>query len=524
MTGKGRLRSGALLLAALALVAGCSSGGGGDTERSADAPTTSGSGSSSTEGPATTDGGAPAAGALRLGLAGAVTLDPAAASPASVSAMVLADLLHDGLTVLDAAGAPQPALADFVPNGDLTAWRFTIREGVTFADGSPVEADDVVFTLERIRGQGGASLAAIQLEDVQSVAAVDPRTVELTLRAPSALLPEVLSSPLYGVLDRDVPPRDLGAPVNPSGAYRVAATPERVVLERRAGTGPGAVEVRLFADDVAAHEAFAAGELDWAPVPIDRLGTVEEGALARAPFHATVLLGVNPSIEPLTRLALRQAIGLAVDRAAVTAAVFGPTARPGQGLIPAGVPGAADQCLGPCGADVERAKQLVAQAFPEGTPPPPLVLLTDETSTHEAIATIVVQQLADIGLEVTTRSLDESTYASQLGSGQAQLFLYSSLGASRSPAGHLQAWASDSPDNTTGYRNDLVDLAIAAAASEPDRGVRQARWQEIEAAVLGDVPVIPLAQLRTVAAVSPRGKGIVVHADGSIDLSAVAPS
>lgn len=519
MAGEGRLRSGVLLLVALALVAGCSPGGG-DTERSDDAPTTRGAPGPSTDGPATT-GGAPAPGALRLGLAGPVTLDPAVASPASVSAMALVDLVHDGLTVLDAEGVPQPALADFVPNGDLTAWRFTLREGVTFADGSPVEADDVVFTLERIRAQGGASLAAIQLEDVQSVTAVDPRTVELVLRAPSALVPEVLSSPLYGVVDREVPPTGLDAPLNPSGAYRVAATPGRVVLERRAGTGPPAVELRLFADDVAAHGAFVAGELDWAPVPIDRLGTVEGGSVAHAPFHATVVLGVNPSVEPLARLPLRQAIALAVDRAAVTAAVFGPSARPAQGLIPAGVPGAVEQCVGACGPDVERAKQLVAAAFPDGTPPPPLVLVTDETSTHDAIATVVAQQLADIGLEVTTRSLDEGAYAAQIGGGQAQLFLYSSLGGSRTPAVHLQPWASDSPDNTTGYRNGLVDLAIAAAVSEPDRSVRQARWREIEAAVLGDVPVVPLVQLRTVAAVTARGKGIVVHADGSIDLSGV---
>lgn len=509
----------ALVLVALALVTGCSSGSG-DTERSADvAPT------GDAPGPVT-DGGAteadPAPGALRLGLAGPVTLDPAGASPASVSAMALADLVHDGLTVLDDQGVARPALADFVPNDDLTAWRFTLRESATFADGSPVEADDVVFTLERIRGLGGASLAAIQLEDVQSVTAVDPRTVELVVRAPSAVLPEVLSSPLYGVVDREAPPGDLGAPVNPSGAYRVAATPERVVLERRAGTGPAAVTVRLFVDDVAAHAAFAAGELDWAPVPVDSLGTLDEGSAARAPFHATVLLGVNPSVEPLTRLPLRQAIGLAVDRTAVTSAVFGPAARPAQGLIPAGVPGEAGRCLGACGPDVERAKQLVAEAFPEGMPPPPLVLLTDQTATHEAIASLVVQQLADIGLPVAARSLGADAYASELRFGQVQLFLYSSLGVSRTPASHLQPWASDSPDNINRYRNGLVDLAIAAAVSEPDHGVRQARWQEIEAAVLADVPVIPLAQLRTVVAVTPRGEGIVVHADGSIDLSGVS--
>ncbi|HEX4903782.1 MAG TPA: ABC transporter substrate-binding protein [Acidimicrobiales bacterium] len=524
MAGERRRRLGALGLATLAVLAACSSGGGADSERSDDAPTTQAPADGGTDGPTPTDGGAAAPGALRLGFAGVTSLDPASASPASVSAMALADLLHDGLTVLDAVGAPQPALADFVPGEDLTTWRFTLREGVTFADGSPVEADDVVFTIERIRAQGGSSLAAIQLEDVQGVAAVDPRTVELTLRAPSALLPEVLSSPLYGIVDRYLPPAGPDAPLNPSGPYRVATAPQRLALERRAGAGPAAVEARLFPDDAAAHDAFAAGELDWAPVPLDHLGTLDEASLAWAPFHATVLLGVNPSVEPLTRPALRHAVGLAIDRAAVTAAVFGSTARPAHGLIPAGVAGASESCRGPCGADVERARQLVAEAFPEGTPPPPLRLLTDETSTHEAIATLVVQQLGEIGLDVTAQALDEGTYAAQVAAGQAPLYLHSALGTSRMPATHLLPWASDSPDNTTRYANPLVDLAIAAAVSEPDRAVRIARWQEIEAAVLADVPVVPLAQLRTIVAVTGRAKGMVVHADGSIDLSAVAPA
>lgn len=517
--GEGRLRIGALLLAAAALVGACSSDGG-RAERSPDASTTTATpGSTGTSG--TSAEPTPPGGPLRLGLAGAVTLDPASASPASASAMALADLVHDGLTALDGEGVPQPALADFVPNEDLRVWRFTLREGVTFADGSPIEADDVVFSLERIRAQGGASLAAIQIEDVASVTALDPRTVEVTLADPSALLPEVLSSPLYGVVDREAPPSSLDAPLNPSGAHRVASSPERLVLERRTGTGPPAVEVGLFADEGAALDAFLAGELDWSPVPVDRLGAVEGDRLAFAPFHATVLLGVNPSVEPLARPALRQAIALAVDRAAITAAVFGPSGRPAEGLVPAGIPGAAASCVAPCGPDLDRARQLVAEAFADGAPVPPVRLLVDQTSTHDAIARILVPQLAEIGLEVTAEPAEEGAYAARLGSGQEQLFLHSTLGVARSPASHLLPWASDSPDNTTRYTNPLVDLALAGATVEPDRAVRLARWREVEAAVLGDAPVVPLSQLHTAMALAERARGIVLHADGSIDLSAV---
>ena len=66
-----------------------------------------------------------------------------------------------------------------------------------------------------------------------------------------------------------------------------------------------------------------------------------------------------------------------------------------------------------------------------------------------------------------------------------------------------------------------VDAAIATAVTEPDLMVRTARWREIEAAILADAPVVPLVQLRTVAATSDRLRGLVVRADGSIDLSGV---
>ena len=68
---------------------------------------------------------------------------------------------------------------------------------------------------------------------------------------------------------------------------------------------------------------------------VDRLGDAGTtfGLGALVPFHATVLLGVNPNVEPLTRAPLRQAISLAVDRSTLTEAVFGPTAQPLQGLV-----------------------------------------------------------------------------------------------------------------------------------------------------------------------------------------------
>jgi peptide/nickel transport system substrate-binding protein len=511
-----------ILVAASLLVAACSSGDG-ETERSDDAPTTSKPSTTSQGDGAGDDAPAEADQVLRLGLAGPMSLDPAAISPGSVSSMILVDLVHDSLTRVDKRGRPRSELATFESNPEGTLWRFVLTPDATFGDGTAITARDVVASLDRIRAQGGGSLAAIQLEDVVAVAAVDERTVDIKLDAPSAVLPVVLASPLYGIIDADVIPTAVGGPLNASGAYDVeVAAPDRVVLDRRRGEGPAAIELRVFPDDSAAYDAMSVGELDWSPVPVDRLGDAgnQFGLGGLVPFHATVLLGVNPNVEPLARAPLRQSISLAVDRRTLTEAVFGPTAQPLAGLVPAGTPGAADDCVGFCGPDVARARQLVTEAFPEG-PPPPIRLLTDDSETHAAIAGVLVEQLGEIGVELAPVSVDATTYESMLGVGQQQLFVYTTLGVGLTPATHLLPWESSSPDNLANYGHALVDLALHSARAEPNTDLWPARWREIEAAILADVPVVPLAQLRTVAVVSESIRGLRLRADGSIDVTEV---
>lgn len=509
-----------IVLGLALFVASCSSGGE-DVERASDGSTTS-------ERSTTSSGGddepapPPPDDVLRLGLSGPLSLDPVAISPASVSSMILVDLVHDTLTEVDDAGLTQPGLADFQPNEDRTRWRFVLRPEATFTDGSAITADDVVSSIDRVRSQGGASLAAIALEDVVAVTAVDQRTVEVVVAAPSAVLPELLASPLYGIVDRDVVPTVVGAPLNGSGAHDVEVlAPDRLVLERRRGEGPATVEVRLFPDEAGAYDAMSAGELDWSPVPVDRLGDAGTrfGLGALVPFHATVLLGMNPNAEPLTRAPLRQAISLAVDRGTLTEAVFGPTAEPLLGIIPTGTPGAATDCVGSCGPDVRRARALVAEAFPEGEVPP-VRLLTDDSGTHAAIAGVLGEQLGAVGIELAPTTLPAAEYET-VRSGTQQLFLYSTLGVGLSPVTHLLAWESTSPDNLATYAQPAVDEALKATKAEPDPVLRSARWRLVEATILGDAPVVPLSQLRTVAVVSERVRGLEIRSDGSIDVTEV---
>lgn len=508
--GPGRRRLAGILAGALALAA-CSAGDS-PLDRSEDATT------APTAPASTAEGGVPvdARQVLRLGLVGLGPFDPIVADPVDPSTSIIADLLYDTLTELDdVTGEARPGLATFAPNEDLTAWRFTLDPSATFADGSPITAADVVNALDRLRAMNPPTLASLALEDIRAVAAVDAATVDVALTRPSALLPELLSTPATGILDAD-------GSLNPSGDYSATIAGTGLLLDRRRGDGPESIVVQRFEDVSRAYAAFAAGEVDWAPVAADRLGEVLDAndPVELSPFHATVVLGLNGGVAPLDQIGLRRAISLGIDRTALADVVFGPSARPARGLVPFGTPGTTETCVGPCGPDRTRAAALARGTFPEGQAVP-LRLITDGTETQATIGRILEQQLAEVGIAVGTSPLDPDTYDQLVASGQQQLFLYSTLGIARTPAGHLAPFASGSVDNLVRYANPLVDEAITAARIEQVASVRAARWAEIEAAILADAPVVPLVQLRSLFATSARIEGLVQRIDGTLDLSKV---
>lgn len=462
---------------------------------------------------------------VRIGLSGIESVDPVAASPASVPDVMLADLFYDGLTTIGPDGAVAPALADFAVNADGTVWRFQLHDDATFADNSPVTAADVVFSLERIRARGGRSLAALRLEHVVSIEAVGESAVDITVDAPSAVLPELLSSPLYAITDREsIEPYLTGGDQTPNGSGDFVVTltdADTIELERRRGTGPARVVVELFGDQDGAFDAFLADDVDWAIAPVARLGEAigAAGAEAFVPFHGGLFLGIDDDIAPLDDPRLRRAIALAVDRRAVVDAVFGPAGLPLSGIVPAGVAGAATSCIGPCGPDPTEAARIVAEVFPDGQGDP-LRLLIDDSAAQQSMAGIIEEQLEAVGLALEVSSFDVTTYEELIAAGQQQLFLFGSLGVALTPASHIPPlFESTSADNVTGLADESIDAAIAAARAEQIAQRRATAWQDVERRILEAAVAVPLVQFRTTGVLAADLAGFVVGADGSLDLS-----
>lgn len=493
-----------------------------------------------------TTGRAPGTGGvLRLAMVGPSTLDPARAVPTSQADLIVADLLYDGVTEPAPGGVgARPALAEALePDGELRVW--TVR----LPAGGRVSADDVVFSLERVAAVGPSSLAGARLDvidgyrefavdrtsgDLRGVEVVDERTVRITLAAPFAQLPDLLASPLYGIVPRSAVGDDGAVVAEPAatGPFVVERREADVlVLAPRPGAdglerplGVGGIEIRSYPDLEASYGAFVDGRVDWTLVPADRIAEASGrfGDRAFAPFGVELWFGIDLARPEHRDLGLRRAMLHAVDRRAVVAEAL-PGARPLEGLVPAGVPGAsAAVCLEVCRYDPERARALLAESYPDGGAPPVVLELYDDPA-QRAVADAVRADLEAVGLAVTVEVRPFEEYRRSVVAGGQEVFSFGWVGIPPIQDAYLAPlYASGAADNVTGFASPEVDAALGEARATRDPAERERRYAEIERVVLAQVPVLPIAQLVTNQVVSDRVSGFEPRTDGTFDVRSVA--
>ncbi len=273
---------------------------------------------------------------------------PGGYNPIAGYAPVGASKLYDGLLRHTTDGL-EPALAATMPTSDATGtlWTITLREGVSFTDGTALDATDVVATYQAILDPESASEIASAYSMINRIEALDEQKVRFTLDHPFAAFPVKL---LLGIVpsERIVPGQPAAEsalntePVG-TGPYELAALrPDRAVLRANPGywDGPPAVEqitVLSVPDDNARALRLAAGELDGAPLPpllaqryAERTG-MELVAAPSADWRGVSM----PSGDPVTGdTAIRRALNLAVDRDAMITTLLGGHGRPAHTPMP----------------------------------------------------------------------------------------------------------------------------------------------------------------------------------------------
>ena len=192
---------------------------------------------------------------------------------------------YNGLVQLDDDLVPQPELAEeFSANADATEWTFKLRSGVEFHDGSPLTADDVIWSMNRHMGEESVSRAKVLVADVREWVKVDNGTVRAVLDSPNADLPAILGTHHFKILKEGTD--DFQAPVG-TGPFRLSEfRPGIRSLHVRNDAywreGAHLDELELFAitDSTARVNALLAGDVDM---------------VSNLDFRAIDVIGANPN-------------------------------------------------------------------------------------------------------------------------------------------------------------------------------------------------------------------------------------
>jgi peptide/nickel transport system substrate-binding protein len=492
-----------------------------------------------------------AGGTMRLGVTKLDSLDPSDVVPTIQSDMISIDLLFDPLLAIDpATNEAVPAIASGVTHDDsLTTWTFTIRDDATFSDGSPVTATDVKGSLERVvskgKGLAGAPLEVIQgfgeladgrATELTGIVAKNDKTVEIKTTAPYAPLPELLASPVYGIVPMKAVAElkaEFGQKPVGSGPFAfVSQDDTSVVLKKAAGSKAKLDGVTLlkFADKTEALQAMRDGKVDWAGVPsgqtVDdaaKIGVVQPGSQSAENFF-----GINLGNPKYANVKFRQAIVKAINRKKIASASEHST-MPLNGVVPPKQPGGSeDPCGEPCAYDVDGAKALLAEAFPDPATIPTVVVdyqtgtSTEDMAQQKAAEQIVSDlQAAGIPVEASPKPFEE--YRTFPHSGKGEVFAYGWVGLSPDPEAYLAPlFVSTSGNNNTAFRDETVDNAIKDARANPDRQKRLDAYKAIEKQIMVQAPIIPIAVIDLSVIVSPKVTGYAARFDGTFDAVAVA--
>ena len=263
------------------------------------------------------------------------TLDPTSGAAAATDEVTYRTIF-EGLTTLDATGAPVPLLAThWTMAPDAKSYIFHLRFGVRFQDGTPFDARIVAFSLMRASRPGSTNALAARLSEIAAIDALDPLTVRIRLKTPDAGLPVLLA---WGDCVMVAPrPADRLA-TDPVGTgpfrYQSWSRGDRLRLVRNDnywGAKPAlaAIEYRFIGDPAAAYAAMKTHAVDLfpdypAPENLAQLRADPTLRVTTAPSEGEVILALNNAQGPLRDIRVRRAIAFALDRRAIIdGAMFG---------------------------------------------------------------------------------------------------------------------------------------------------------------------------------------------------------
>jgi peptide/nickel transport system substrate-binding protein len=479
---------------------------------------------------------------LRVGFStDALTLDPANHRDRETETIIRN--LHDGLLTRDSAMKVVPELAESWTALDPMTYEFKLRQGVTFHDGSPMTAEDVKFTFDRLVQEGAmegqTSPRKSLLGPLKEVRIVDDRTVQMILSEPWPILPAML--PFQEVVSKahveKVGANGMADQVNGTGPFRLVdwRKGDSVIMERYDGYYGGAADIppagqacvervifKVIPENASRVAALLAGDVHI----IDALPTHSINQVDNNPgTHVMSVRGTRSSYialnnqkPPFDDVRVRHAVAHALDRQLIVDRILAGNATLIDGILSPDAFGKNTE-LPAYAVDPEKAKALLAEAgYPEGID----VTLDAEGAlkdTAEAIASLLTKAGIRTKVVVGESSQLVARYRTKGEPIDGQMWLTSWGNGSLDPADiFVPTHRSADRGNASGYANTELDALLDAANTELDQAKRAGLYHQAEAMVNRDLPMVYLWVAKELYGVSDKVTGWQPSADSRVNL------
>lgn len=465
---------------------------GGDSDDGSSAATTAGAAATTTTASPTTAPAAAETKTLRFGFSGGVTsadtLDPAFRTSASDG--LFQALGYEQLVEHDESLAARPLLAESWQSNDSgTEWTFNLREGVTFHDGKPLIADDVVYTYQRLIDPDVGSPAAGNLPGLEpdGIVAIDDRTVRFTLTAANVDFPQTTIFTQSMIVPDGATSADLATRTNGTGAFRTDSfTPGELttVFEsfpdywQSGKPAIDALEVIAIAEPEAQVAALLGGQVDVISnaqaTSLDELDSDPNTILVINPVGGMTCVCAQIDVAPYDNNDLRLAIKYAGNRQQMIDLVnqgrgHGVNDIPIPSLVEFGIEGTRQR-------DLAMAQEHLSRAgFADGID---LTLTLAPMQDWTEWTTVWQQQLAEAKINVEFDTTPADTY---WGDQWLQRPLFMTGWNVRNVDAGLGLWYSSSAEwNETHWFRDDWDALLATARATIDPTQRRGIYQQLQ--------------------------------------------
>lgn len=472
----------------------------------------------------------------------AVSMDPHGSN--DVPSEQIRDTIYEPLLTQDENFEIVPVLAEEYEQVDDTTWKFKLREGVTFHDGSEFNAEVVKANIERIQDVAKASPRSFLLDMVTEVNVIDDYNIELVTEYPFAPLANNLTHGAGKMISKDLIDADYQQALDEAGsdltleeyyelrseggdeheavANEISSFVGQLVETEPVGTNyfkfdsrnPGEQTAVVRNDDYWGDTALLDGVnfkvvsepgsriaelesgssdaiLSTLSSNIERVDSNEDVTLLRNDSVSIDYIGFNTEKEPFNDPKVRQAITHAFDSEAVLEGVYNGSGTPAEAPLAPGVLGYSEDLEG-LDYDMEKAQQLLDEAGVEDLTIN--LMVNDDNPERVDVALWLQESLSKLGIKVNVEQVEWGAYLAATGAGEHDMFILGWSNSTGDPDnGIAPLFHSDNigdTGNRSFYNNPELDSILDEARQSTEEGEREQLYMDAQQLLVDEAPAI----------------------------------